>query len=286
MFDKLIGNTNIKEYLKNSIKTQSYAQAYMFVGKEGIGKKLFASEFAKKIMCENKNIDNDNCESCIKFEGKANPDYSEIYPDGKSIKIEQIRELQRRISEKPIVSSKKVYIIDDADLMNEESQNCLLKTLEEPPLFAVIILIVSNESKILPTIKSRCIKIKFNQLKDEELKEFIPTLDENELTLLDGSLAEIEKIEQKKSDFEELSNIVKKLKNDSLIEIYNSSEILYTKKDEIIDLLKYLNLILLKENIINGIEIVEKTKQKILANNNYEMSIDFLLNNLWKTVNC
>ena len=138
MFKNIVGNEKVKEYLKTSIETKNISHSYMFVGKSGIGKKLFAKEFAKTIMCvereNNKKIEEcENCESCIKFEKGSNPDYIEIFPEGKTLKIDQIRKMQEKIVEKPIISNKKVYVIDDADLMNEESQNCLLKTLEEPP---------------------------------------------------------------------------------------------------------------------------------------------------------
>ena len=77
-----------------------------------------------------------------------NPDFMLIKPEGNSIKIEQIREMQKKVQEKPIISKNKVYIIDDADKMTNEAQNCLLKTLEEPPEFVTIILIGSNENEI------------------------------------------------------------------------------------------------------------------------------------------
>ena len=93
--------------------------------------------------------------------------------DGKSIKIEQIRYMQEKIAEKPITSNKKIYIIDNSDTMTKEAQNCLLKTLEEPPEYAVIILLVSNENNILNTIKSRCTKILFNPLSKEELLYYL-----------------------------------------------------------------------------------------------------------------
>ena len=89
--------------------------------------------------------------------------------DGKSIKIEQIRYMQEKIAEKPISSNKKVYIINNSDTMTKEAQNCLLKTLEEPPEYAVIILVLANENNMLNTIKSRCTKIMFNPLSKEEI---------------------------------------------------------------------------------------------------------------------
>ena len=149
LFENIVGNEHIKESLQNAVLSGSVSHSYLFVGKAGIGKKLFARDLAKKVMC----LGEDDCESCTKFDSNSNPDFSIIVPDGKSIKIEQIRNMQSRIVEKPIISSKKVYIIDDADLMSEESQNCLLKTLEEPPEYAMIILIASNENRMLHVYK-------------------------------------------------------------------------------------------------------------------------------------
>ena len=92
-----------------------------------------------------------------------------VAEDCKSIKIEQIRYMQEKIAEKPIASNKKVYIINNSDTMTKEAQNCLLKTLEEPPEYAVIILVLANENNMLNTIKSRCTKIMFNPLSKEEI---------------------------------------------------------------------------------------------------------------------
>ena len=113
------------------------------------------------------------CKSCIEFDSDNNPDFFLIEPDGNSIKIDQIRQMQKSVLEKPIESSKKVYIIDNCHLMTKEAQNCLLKTLEEPPEFVTIILVSANENLILNTIKSRCTSIKFNSIetiKDETEK--------------------------------------------------------------------------------------------------------------------
>ena len=107
-------------------------------------------------------IGNDNCSSCVKFNSSNNPDFVLIEQDGNSIKIAQIREMQENVYTKPIVSRKKVFIINDSDKMTEEAQNSLLKTLEEPPEYIIIILITANENKLLNTIKSRCLKISFN----------------------------------------------------------------------------------------------------------------------------
>ncbi len=285
MFEEIVGNNKIKEYLETSVRTKNIFHSYMFTGKSGIGKKLFAKEYAKQIMClkEGKCVDQ-KCESCMKFEAGSNPDYVEIAPDGKTLKIEQIRKMQEKIAEKPIVSNKKVYIIDDSDLMTEESQNCLLKTLEEPPEYAVIILIVSNESKILATIKSRCVIVKFEKLSNDDIKKILPNLDDKFIKLLEGSLQNSENIENKKEQYEELKKIVDIIENGTLTQLFNQTDLLYTSKDDIINLLEYLNIIFFDKRWTKCIEIVEKTKKKILANNNYDMCIDFLLINTWEII--
>ena len=284
MFENLVGNEKVKEYLNSTIENKNISHSFIFVGKPGIGKKQFAHQYAEMIMClKDGKCDGNSvkCDSCIKFEGNANPDYAEITPDGKTLKIEQIRNLQARIVEKPITSRRKVYVIDDADLMSEESQNCLLKTLEEPPEYAVIILIVSNESRILPTIKSRCVIIKFQPLTSKEIKQVKPELSDDLIQLLEGSLLNAENIEQKKEQYAQLSNLVNVLENKQLVEVFNSADLLYKGKDDIITLLEYLNLIFFRRNEINAIPIIEKTMKKILANNNYDMTIDYCLMNIW-----
>ena len=95
MFEKIIGNDNIKKQLEQVIKLNKISHSYLFVGTQGVGKKLIAKQFAKKILCLNNNIDEDNCKSCIEFDSNNNPDFVMIKPDGTSIKIEQIRNFQK-----------------------------------------------------------------------------------------------------------------------------------------------------------------------------------------------
>ena len=286
LFKNIVGNNKIKESLENAINSGNVSHSYLFVGKAGIGKKLFAKDLAKKVMC----LGEDNCGSCIKFDANSNPDFSIIVPDGKSIKIDQIRNLQARIVEKPIISNKKVYIIDDADIMSEESQNCLLKTLEEPPAYAMIILIASNETKMLQTIKSRCVIIRFEDLTNEEISQILNTNDQDIIKLCEGSVANAETISQKKEIFDNLKIIANLLGKNSLIDVFNNSDLLYLSKDDIMTLLDFLNIIFFekaKENLrySKAITIIEETKKKILSNNNYDMCIDYMLMHIWEDIN-
>ena len=311
LFENIVGNNKIKESLKNAVKSNNVSHSYLFVGKAGVGKKIFAKDLAKKVMClgsnggaqnngvknnevqnnnvanDNLELDFDNCDSCIKFDANSNPDFSIIVPDGKSIKIEQIRNLQAKIVEKPISSSKKVYIIDDADTMTEESQNCLLKTLEEPPEYAMIILIASNENRMLQTIKSRCVIIRFEDLTNEEISQILHTNDQDIIRLCEGSVAKADTISEKREMFAQLKIIADYLSKNSLIDVLNNSDLLYSSKDDIMTLIDFLNIIFFekaKENIkySKAISIIEKTKKKILANNNYDMCIDYMLMHIWE----
>ena len=280
MFKNIKGNERIKEQLVNSIKLNKTSHSYMFIGTEGIGKKMIAKEFAKMLLCTNENKTSEQsqycnkCKSCIEFDSNNNPDFEIISPDGNSLKIEQIRNMQAKVSEKPIVSEKKVYIIDDSDKMTQEAQNCLLKTLEEPPEFVTIILIGSNESAYLTTIKSRCMILHF---------EDIPNT-------FQGSIGKALKLEENKELFDKIEKLINNIETRDKIDFLNSSEVIKSAKDEKFDVLDYMNAIFIKLAINNNkyancIKIVENTKKRLQSNANYDMSIDNMILNIWEQIN-
>ncbi len=294
MFEKIIGNKPIKEILTKSIENDTLSHSYLFIGIQGIGKKLIAKEFAKRILClEKKSVD--NCKSCMELEGNNHPDFMCIEPEGNSIKIEQIRFLQKKIQEKPIISNRKVYIIDDADTMTTEAQNCLLKTLEEPPEFATIILIGNNENAFLPTIKSRCMILTYQPIEEKEIQQYMQThygitnMTSNQLAMFQGSIGKAILLKDKQEQYHKIEDMIAGLNKNDLLTIMQLAEPLYKAKDEIFEILEYINILLLKlakENYLytNCIEIVENTKKRLKQNANYDMCIDNMVFNMWEEV--
>lgn len=293
MFDNIIGNDKIKQELINSVHSNKYSHSYLFVGTSGIGKKLIAREFAKMILCESDEKYCNKCKSCLEFDSGNNPDFQEIVPDGSNVKIDQIRQMQAKVFESPIISEKKVYIVDDADLMTKEAQNCLLKTLEEPPDFATIILIGSNESNFLSTIKSRCITIKFEDIGQKDIKKFLldnfsqENISDNIIEAANGSIGKAIVLKDKQELYLAIDKIFNNIEHLDLIDTLNIADIIYKSQEDKYDILEYINIILYKKaqkdlRYINTINIVEETKKRARANSNYNMTIDNLIMTVWE----
>lgn len=298
-FENIVGNDKIKEELKDAVKNNTISHSYLFSGEDGVGKKLFAKEFAKMILCLSDDKYCNKCSSCIKFDSENNPDFVMLQPDGNSIKIAQIREMQENVYKKPIVSDKKVFIIDDSDKMTEEAQNSLLKTLEEPPEYTIIILVTSNENKLLNTIKSRCLKIGFNNINKTELMQYISSEkimenpSDNLLAMSNGSIGKLIKINQNLEEYSEIEKNTNSLINgniSNIVELINNFNVLYKSKDIIANLLDYMVVIIyeyIKKNMdyrrkfLNLISIIENTKKRLMSNTNYDMCIDNLLLKVW-----
>ena len=296
MFDNIVGNEKLKRTLETSVNLNRTSHSYLFVGISGIGKKLIAKEFAKMLLCLNKEKYCNKCKSCIEFNSKNNPDFIFIEADNGSIKIDQIRELQKTITEKPIISKNKVCLINDADLMTVEAQNCLLKTLEEPPSYMTIILIGANESDFLPTIKSRCTIMHFEKIKDKEIEKYLQEDFENQdtistlISIADGSIGKAINLRSKVEMYKNICAIIENLDKCDIIDILKKTDDLYKAKDEIFGILEYINVLLIKQSkknykYANCVDTVEETKKRIKSNSNYNMCIDYMLFSIWGEVN-
>lgn len=175
-FYDIKGNDQILHNLKSAVKNGKIHHAYLFCGEKGMGKKLVSSAFAKAILCEKTDgVSCEECTSCRTFNSGNNPDVIHVTSGGKKIfPVDVIREqVLETIDIRPYKYKKKIYFIHDADTMNLAAQNALLKTLEEPPSYAVIILLAQNREKFLPTILSRCIEFKLRPLPAEMVREYL-----------------------------------------------------------------------------------------------------------------
>jgi len=182
-WENLIGHAATIAYLKKNIAEEKFPHAVIFSGEEGIGKRLAAEICAAALLCENP-VDGSPCgacESCRLVAAKTHPDFyvveAEATKTTRNIKIGQIREMQTQAALRPINSSRRVVIIDGAELMNNAAANCLLKTIEEPPSRTIFILLTANRSSLLMTIRSRCMTINFDKLTAEQIRDALITRD-------------------------------------------------------------------------------------------------------------
>lgn len=189
-FSRIVGQRTAKERIRPLLMNRP-EQVYLITGPEGIGKRLFASTMAKVLLCNNPSADGacGTCGPCRFFEEGTHPDFIHVYsqPGEKNIRVAVVREkVVRDVSLYPQISNRKVYLIE-SDNLNEEGQNALLKTLEEPPLSVVVILTVSDTDKLLDTIVSRSVTIPLSPNRDSEIMEILAAntdLDEQGIALV------------------------------------------------------------------------------------------------------
>lgn len=181
-FKSLVGNERIIKSLKLAMEHGRISHAYIFEGQKGSGRRSLANAFAKALECTQGKLEPcGSCVSCESFESGNHPDIFYIRrgkndkgAEEKEIKVGAVREIiNRNVDIKPYSSPYKVFIIEDADTMNIAAQNAFLKTLEEPPQYAVFLLLAENSSKMLPTVLSRCQRFRMESLPSEKIKEYL-----------------------------------------------------------------------------------------------------------------
>ena len=169
MLSDVIGHAKPKEKLIRAFKSGRLAHAYIFYGPAGCGKRVLAKEFIKYINCSKSGQDScGSCPSCAGLEGKNHPDLAFIEPVKAVIKIEQIRAAKDLVGLKAVQCEYRAVLINDADKMNAQASDALLKLLEEPVPGTLLILIASNIHAISDTIRSRCQRIDFRGLSAED----------------------------------------------------------------------------------------------------------------------
>ena len=175
-FQDIIGHGQIIEHLQNAIRLDKVSHAYIFNGPDKSGKMMLAEAFAAGLQCEKKGAEGGmECHSCRQAASHNQPDIIYVtHEKPNTVSVDDIRrKVNQDIAVKPYSSRYKIYIIDEAEKMNQQAQNALLKTIEEPPAYAVILLLTTNADLFLPTILSRCIQLNLKPAASAVIKEHL-----------------------------------------------------------------------------------------------------------------
>lgn len=322
-FHDIIGHEQIIEHMKRAIQMKKVSHAYIIEGDYDSGKKLLATVFAKTLQCEKKEEEPCNvCHSCIQTDSSNQPDIIYVKHERPAcIGIDEIREqVNHSIQIKPYSSEYKIYIIDEAEKMTAEAQNALLKTIEEPPSYGIVLLLTTNLGKLLPTILSRCVVLNIKPVQDERIKEHLKTMGISEeqaefaTAFAMGNVGKAIRVATSEEFHEIKSACIHMLKYAKDMEVY---ELIASMKDltkyklQIYDyldfmLMWYRDILLLKatenandliykdeymalhekgkrssyEGIQKIIEEIEKAKVRLRANVNFELTMELL----WLTI--
>lgn len=175
-FSEIVGHEQIKEHMQAAIRDKKPFHAYLFQGEEGVGKEALARTFAAGLQCQSESADKPckECVSCRQMESGNQPDVIWVTREKASLGVDEIREqLCNTMDIKPFSSPYKIYLVPEAEKMTEAAQNALLKTIEEPPEYGIVILMTSNISALLPTIQSRCLTMEFRPLSTAVVESYI-----------------------------------------------------------------------------------------------------------------
>ncbi len=175
-FESIVGHEQIIRHMKNSILQGKASHAYILAGEPGAGKKTLANIYAMALQCESEGADPcQKCDSCRKANSKNHPDIIYVeHEKSNSIGVEEIRsQVVDDVSIRPYSGRYKIYIINDADKMTVQAQNAVLKTIEEPPDYAVFLLLTTNVDALLPTICSRCVRLDVRPVEDSLVKQYL-----------------------------------------------------------------------------------------------------------------
>ncbi len=170
-FADVIGQDGPKKKIRTALAQQAIGHAYLFSGDDGIGKRLMALRFAQALSCETPPASSQpdscgHCRACEQIDSGTYPDLLIIEPEqdkaNPQIKIDRVREIERHVIYRPLLSARKICIIDDADRLNANAANAFLKTLEDPPEHSLFILVTSRPLRLLATVRSRCLTLRFS----------------------------------------------------------------------------------------------------------------------------
>ena len=228
-FAGIIGHADVVGHMQNAIRSNKVSHAYILAGDKGSGKRLLSTLFAMALQCaEHRAEPCQVCPSCRKALSGNHPDILYVTHEKiSSISVEDIRsQLVNDVGIRPYESPYKIYIIDEASKMTPQAQNALLKTLEEPPSYAVILLLADNPEALLPTILSRCVMLRLNPVSDKEMKAFlmdqlhVPDYQaEIEAAFARGNIGRAKEIAQTSDFMEMVENVIHQMKRSKEMEV-------------------------------------------------------------------
>lgn len=311
-FSNIAGHSKAIAAIRRILDSGRVAHAYLFTGPEGIGKKKVATAFIEALFCGG-NEGCGQCPSCRKIAGNNHPDIHTIEPDGQFIKVDQVRELQKALAFRPYEAQRKACIIDGADRFNPSSGNSLLKTLEEPPGNALMILLASYPDAVLSTIRSRCQIIPFSGIPEEEIAAFLEQNGTEQASakiaasLSGGSMSKALSLcnEEIMSERTDIINRACSLSTGNMSELFAFGELFDKDREKTVQAIELLTgfwrdmlhlasgsselanndmMQLLQreagkrttESILRGIEALGRTRQAILRNGNIRLTMDVL----------
>lgn len=319
-FSDILGQDRQVKIIRKAIENGRVPHAYLFLGEEGVGRKLTALTLAKALNCANETADScDVCGSCRKITNGSHPDVNVVEPEGSFIKIDQIRRLQRSLQYKPYEGKKKVCLIPHAEKMNPAAANSLLKTLEEPTRDTVLILITTSPHLLLPTVNSRCQRLKFQPLASDVIAKVVKEkLGGGEAASRIGSLARgsLDRAYAlaEGAALEYRDKLIKKINSISPDDISNTfklAEEMSREKDRLIDTLEFLktwfrDLLIFKEgcpadrlinvdfltdikrlagnftvmDLVEKVRVINNTQSALLQNSNKRLTMEVMLTKL------
>lgn len=251
-FNNIIGHEEIIRHLKNAIETGKVSHSYIFTGEPGCGKKLLAGTFAMALQCEEGGVEPcEHCDSCKKAIGKNHPDIIVVtHEKPNSVSIDEIRDqVIHDVDIKPYCSPYKIYIVPDADLLTPQAQNALLKTIEEPPEYAVIMLLTNNVDSLLPTIRSRCVRLDLKVVDDSLVKNYlmehlkVPDYQaEIDASFAHGSIGKAKEAATSQEFSEMTQNALKILKYADTMEVFEMTEAIKNLANEKQNISDYLDI--------------------------------------------
>ena len=237
-FHDIIGQEQIKEHLQNAISAKKISHAYIINGEKSSGKEFIARVFAMTLQCEKGGTEPcQECHSCKQALSDNQPDIIYVsHEKPNTISVDDIRaQINNDIAIKPYSSPYKIYIIPDAEMMTVQAQNAILKTIEEPPEYAVIMLLTSNIDSLLPTIRSRCVRLDLKVVDDSLVKEYlmehlqVPDYQaEIDASYAQGSIGKAKEAATSQEFADMTANALKILKYANSMEVYELTEAIKT----------------------------------------------------------